>query len=357
MNSFQRHHNPQHCTTDHRAPGTIYQCVVVVAKRWCPGKHTILLRIIIISITTTSLLLLLLLVLLLLLSSSSSIIISITFETMNSVKKEQHQQQRGERSTKVSSTTVTTNQTPNSLLLLPSAVVSSYFLRFRTLLVVFMAIIVAVMMRQLHDGRCDNRTVPLSNVPCILLDWNQENLLSIWNQMMYHFGHIDFIRHNQDWRIWSTAFYTASSDTYRATISSVILLVITMKYLFQMIQYLLLRIVFPHGTKIMNTYIVPQLYTQCHYFLTQFLLYHSQLTNEQLLYELLFITASIVFYFVCLPYWKRLRPILRTKCRSYVTSIQQVRSVYYCTYEKSWFFFIGFVTMTVLIMNVVLLFV
>ena len=256
---------------------------------------------------------------------------------MNSVKKEQpqqHQQQRGgERNTKVSSTTVTTNQRPNSLLLLPSALISSYFLRFRTLLVVFMAIIVAVMMRQLHDGRCDNRTVPLSNVPCILLDWNQENLLSIWNQMMYHFGHIDFIRHNQDWRIWSTAFYTASSDTYRATISSVILLVITMKYLFQMIQYLLLRIVFPHGTKIMNTYIVPQLYTQCHYFLTQFLLYHSQLTNEQLLYELLFITASIVFYFVCLPYWKRLRPILRTKCRSYVTSIQQVRTV---PYERSW---------------------
>jgi hypothetical protein len=202
---------------------------------------------------------------------------------------------------------------------------------------------VAVVVRLLPDAiRSSNSNgfdftipVPLSKVmlyddndiPELSFQWTwnpEQNRQYLWNQIN-HFCNIDRIRQNHDWKIWSTAFTTASVDTYRALISSCLLIVITTKYLLQFIRYVLLRIVFPNGTKVMTTYILPQLYTQCYYIMTQIILFHSQLTNEQLLYELLFIMSSIVFYRICLPYLIRLRPIVQDAYHSSSRSIRTVR--------------------------------
>jgi hypothetical protein len=258
-------------------------------------------------------------------NSNSSII-----SKMNKTIKKQ-QQQQPERNSNMSSSLMTPEDKATASLLSLS---SSHIIRVRTVWMIFMAMIVAVVVRQFSDSNLGfHMTVPLSNVYPVesefpfVVEFNPESrIYTIWNQI-YQFCNFDRIRQNQDWMVWSTALYTASLDSFRAVMSNVIFLVITTKYILQMIRYILLRIVFPHGTKVMNTYILPQLYTQCYYVVTQVILFHSHLTNGQLLYELLGIACSIVFYYYCVPYLIKLRPILRKLFRSYTQSIQKVREM------------------------------
>ena len=153
--------------------------------------------------------------------------------------------------------------------------------------------------------------------------WKNENLRHMWYRIL-EFGHIDTIRNNRDWIRWCTALYTASSDTVRAVVSNSAWLAMTAKYILQLLRYVLLRIVFPNGTRMINTYILPQLYTQSRFLITQLILYHSQLTSEQLLMELLGMVGGILFYYFCVPYIRRLRPLVQKRYRSCRQSIQQV---------------------------------
>jgi hypothetical protein len=170
-------------------------------------------------------------------------------------------------------------------------------------------------------------TVPLSTMNRIQelpsQMWKNENLRYMWYRIL-EFCHIDTIRNNRDWILWSTALYTASSDTVRAVVSNSVWLAMTAKYTLQFLRYVLLRIVFPNGTRMINTYILPQLYIQSRFLITQLILYHSQLTSEQLLMELLGMVGGILFYYFCVPYVRRLRPLVQKRYRSCRQSIQQV---------------------------------
>ena len=239
------------------------------------------------------------------------------------MKQQQHKLQQPERHS--NTTTSPHEKKQNASLFLR-------FIRIRTFVLIWIATIIsAVMVRRLYDSSNYgfHISVPLSKVhygPIFTfeLERDKENLQYLWNRIT-QFCYIDMIRQNKDWIVWSTTFYTASFDTYRAILSSIILMVITAKYILQIIRYVVLRIVFPHGTKFIHTFILPQLYTQCYIISTQVILFHSHLTNEQIIYEVALIACSILFYFYCIPYLKRLRPIVQQVYRSYRQSIQQVR--------------------------------
>lgn len=196
---------------------------------------------------------------------------------------------------------------------------SKYIWSMKTLVIVVLAVWIAHMNQ---DSNFDTMTT-IKDISSIVA-WMTVTLQHIWYQIV-DVCNIDMIRNHPDWILWSTAFYAASFDTYRAILSTFILLTITTKYILQWIRYILLRIVFPNGTKVINTYILPQLYTQGHYILTQLILYHSQLTTEQLCYEALCLTCGILFYYYCVPYIVRILPIIQKLIRS----IQKVRDDMY----------------------------
>ncbi len=244
---------------------------------------------------------------------------------MNTVTKQQPRKQQQPKESSLKDSSSTGNQPDASL---PSSW-SSYLIRSKIIVVVFIAIMIAAIVRNegVNYSNGFQISVPLTTMNRIQelpsQMWKNENLRHTWYRIVQFF-HIDTIRNNKDWIIWSTALYTASSDTFRAVVSSCVWLAITTKYILQILRYVLLRIVFPNGTRMINTYILPQLYTQGRYLITQLILYHSQLTSEQLLYELLGMVGGIVFYYFCVPYMRRLQPLVQKQYRSCRQSIQQV---------------------------------
>jgi hypothetical protein len=233
---------------------------------------------------------------------------------MYTATKKQPQQQQPPRRQRPEPSGHTTSNAVVSSPSSSSSILSKYVWSMKTLIIVVLAVWIAHMNQDSNHG-FDSMT----NISSFVA-WMTVTLQHLWYQIV-QICNIDMIRHHPDWILWSTAFYTASFDTYRAIFSTFILLTITTKYILQWIRYILLRIVFPNGTKVINTYILPQLYTQGYYIMTQLILYHSQLTTEQLCYEALYLTCGILFYYYCVPYIVRLLPIIQKQYRS----IQKVK--------------------------------
>ena len=249
---------------------------------------------------------------------------------ITATKQQQHQpqarrrQQRPEHHSNVSLPQQSSKRSSNAVTSSSSSSLSSYLWNMKTIvIIVFLSILIV----QIQDSQINSANMTTNTTKDIVVVWMTTTVQQIWLLQISQICHIDMIRHNPDWILWSTAFYMASYDTYRAILSSFIFMTMTMKYIFSWIRYILLRIIFPHGTKVMNTYVVPQLYTKCHYIISQLILYHSQLTIQQLCYEVIILTLSILFYYYCLPYIIRLRPMIQKQYRSYIQSIQKVSTV------------------------------